>query len=549
MDTAAARFSRVVQSLDRRITGFTPASADQVAVRMERRPWLVAGLAALSALLVYLLTLAPGLTWHNDGADGGDLIAAVVTGGVPHPSGYPTYLLLGEVAARLPIGDLAYRFNLLSAVAAAAATGLTLQAARVALGKSFVGNEGMRLGAAAMAALTTAFSSILWSQAVITEVYALNAFFVALSLYLALRARTAGSRSPIWVAAAGALGLGLGNHLALAALAPLMLLLYWSVCADESQAGGALGSRTVVIGAAVLALLAGLGVYVVLPVRAARHAPVNWGGADTWSGFLWLVTGRAYAPLVGALPVAYLPQRALAAAALLVRQMAWWGVPVAYLGLRAMWQHDRTLVAGTALSAGLTVAYAVGYNTGDSYVYLIPATMLLAIWLAWGVPETLAVLAAPVTRVLRGRRARWATFGVAVALVAVPLVANWRLVDASEDRAAHEYGSQALAIVPANALIVTEVSTDTFPLWYFRYAERRRPDVAVVNGNLLAFAWYRATVARWHPDVEVPDDGLTETLIALNLDRRPVYLTTERWRLPPNHRLQSQGPLYRVVSD
>ncbi len=49
----------------------------------------------LSLLTVYGMTLAPGLTWANSGADGGDLITAAATGGVPHPTGYPVYLLLG----------------------------------------------------------------------------------------------------------------------------------------------------------------------------------------------------------------------------------------------------------------------------------------------------------------------------------------------------------------------------------------------------------------------------------------------------------------------
>jgi hypothetical protein len=55
-------------------------------------------------------------------------------------------------------------------------------------------------------------------------------------------------------------------------------------------------------------------------------------------------------------------------------------------------RRDRPLAVGTALGVGLTVVYAVDYNTGDSYVYLVPVTLLLALWLAWGVPEAIAVL-------------------------------------------------------------------------------------------------------------------------------------------------------------
>ena len=82
--------------------------------------------AALAVpLLVYLLTLAPTITWAHDGADGGDLITAAYTLGVPHPPGYPVYCLLGHLFAHLPLRDVAWRLNLMSAVGAGlAALGL-----------------------------------------------------------------------------------------------------------------------------------------------------------------------------------------------------------------------------------------------------------------------------------------------------------------------------------------------------------------------------------------------------------------------------------------
>ncbi|MCB0097459.1 MAG: DUF2723 domain-containing protein, partial [Caldilineaceae bacterium] len=46
------------------------------------------------AFALYVATMAPGLTWANQGADGGELIAAARTNGVPHPPGYPLYILL-----------------------------------------------------------------------------------------------------------------------------------------------------------------------------------------------------------------------------------------------------------------------------------------------------------------------------------------------------------------------------------------------------------------------------------------------------------------------
>ena len=56
-------------------------------------------LVGLVALMVYLLTLAPDLTWEHNGSDGGDLIASSYAGGAAHPPGYPVYSLLGRAAA------------------------------------------------------------------------------------------------------------------------------------------------------------------------------------------------------------------------------------------------------------------------------------------------------------------------------------------------------------------------------------------------------------------------------------------------------------------
>jgi hypothetical protein len=74
----------------------------------------------LFSLSTYLATLAPSITWRHDGADGGDLITAAYTLGIPHPTGYPLYVLLARLFTFLPWGGIAYRVNLMSAFFAAA---------------------------------------------------------------------------------------------------------------------------------------------------------------------------------------------------------------------------------------------------------------------------------------------------------------------------------------------------------------------------------------------------------------------------------------------
>ena len=86
--------------------------------------WALFGVVAMVAFAVYAITLAPGITWENLGGDGGDLITAAFTWGIPHPSGYPTYLLgLRGFALVFPFGEEAFRANLFSAVLAGLSVG------------------------------------------------------------------------------------------------------------------------------------------------------------------------------------------------------------------------------------------------------------------------------------------------------------------------------------------------------------------------------------------------------------------------------------------
>ncbi|HEX8684115.1 MAG TPA: DUF2723 domain-containing protein, partial [Ardenticatenaceae bacterium] len=72
-------------------------------------------------MLLYLVTMAP--TIYN--LDSAELTTAAATGGIVRATGYPLYLILGRVWAELPIGDVGYRMNLLSAVSGALTVLLT----------------------------------------------------------------------------------------------------------------------------------------------------------------------------------------------------------------------------------------------------------------------------------------------------------------------------------------------------------------------------------------------------------------------------------------
>ena len=163
------------------------------------------------ALAAYLRTLAPGLTADLDSPLFQFIGRAL---GVAHNPGYPLYTLLTWPIAQLPVGELAWRINVFSAVMGAVATGLVFLAARRL--------EARRIVSVA-AALGFAAGATFWSQAVIAEVYTLHAALVAGLLVAALT--WSRSRHPAhFYAALGCLAAGLGHHTTILAFAPGLAL-------------------------------------------------------------------------------------------------------------------------------------------------------------------------------------------------------------------------------------------------------------------------------------------------------------------------------------
>jgi hypothetical protein len=79
--------------------------------------WLWDASLLAIALALYVTTLAPSVL----PGDSGEFQFAVPTLGIPHPTGYPLYLVLGKLLSLVPVGSIAYRLNLLSAIAASGA--------------------------------------------------------------------------------------------------------------------------------------------------------------------------------------------------------------------------------------------------------------------------------------------------------------------------------------------------------------------------------------------------------------------------------------------
>lgn len=155
-------------------------------------------LLTLSVFALYVQTLVPSVLDGDPGIF--QYISTVL--GIPHPPGFPLYLLLGYIWSFLPLGTLAYRMNLLSAFFGALTVGVLFFALR---------QQKLHLLAALGGALTLAFVPPFWQYSTLAAQYTLHTFITVLLLIFLDRWET--SRQTIWLwMAMLSFGLGLTNH-------------------------------------------------------------------------------------------------------------------------------------------------------------------------------------------------------------------------------------------------------------------------------------------------------------------------------------------------
>jgi len=207
----------------------------------ERPPYRAALATGAVVLAVYVLTLAPTVTFW----DAGEFIAAARTLGIPHPPGTPLFVLIAHAwGVLVPVGEWAYRTNLLSALLSAAAAGLFFLVVHQSMRGVVEGlpeDAGRRLlvGGAAAAAVLGAFTFTNWQNSNETEVYTVATFTTAAMSWACLlwRARRSTERAPRFLLLIVYLaGISIGNHLlALLAVPGVLLFLVATLRSDPAR--------------------------------------------------------------------------------------------------------------------------------------------------------------------------------------------------------------------------------------------------------------------------------------------------------------------------
>jgi hypothetical protein len=365
---------------------------------------LVPAGVGLLAFIVYLQTLLPSVGW-------GDIarfqyVARVW--GVPHRFGYPLYTFLSRLFGYLPVGDLAYRINLMSALFAALAA-VMVYIIVMRLADDWVG--------AASAALSFAFSVTLWRQAVVAEVYSLNAFLIGAVVFVLLAWHQTRKIGLLYLGV-GLYAVSFGNHLTVVTLLPAVI--YLILVTDYRIF---LDLKTVAILAGLVLLGALQYLYVI--IRASQQPLLNELGPFSWRGWVhWMTRNRFPGQFFG-YGLGAQADRMRIYLDLLQQQYFRWGYILGWIGAWERLKADLKSFLFLAL-VGLGV-YAFGMNYGGATfpIYLIPSYLIFAVFLGCG----LSALRRWLAGLLRSQRpwiAQPLMVGLAAAILVMPLYPLWQ---------------------------------------------------------------------------------------------------------------------------
>lgn len=454
--------------------------------------------AFTGALLVYFLGAAPTVLY----GDSAELQSVALLGGVAHPTGYPTFILLGRLFGHLGFSDPAFRITFMSGCFGAAAVALVV----------VVLNElGLSPRAAFAGAVIYGTTFTFWTSALRAEVYTLAMTLFLIALWRTLVALRSGRLREL-LGAGFCLGLTLTGHLSYAPpVAALGIALAWRVASGGQQV---VRSLALLLGAFLLGLTPYLYLvwadtqryafdYLRLVDQASNPLGLHDATFDTpWKRVAWLILGRNELPVK---PFVFDPRgtaiRLLAAAAtVFLFELGPLALPLALAGFRRQLVDARGAALLLAALVPLSTLFSALVGVGRILpVFLMPCVLCVALFTAKGLEPVLD----RVGRAARiGPRMAVVLGALAAILVTLPAhairlyaydhpVGHWKFRVEEEDahhmghlvptmRGFHEprrYGEQALAVIPHGALVVGEFGPLAI-LLYLHGVEARRLDLS-----------------------------------------------------------------------
>ncbi len=441
--------------------------------RSLKSPRFLAGaLVGLASLILYALTMAPDIGAH----DVAEWQATGATLGIAHAPGSPAYTIVSWLFTLAPFGTPAARVTFVSVV---------MGAAGVVAVYAFVLLLLDRLMPALVSALTLALGGMWWSHATVATPYNAIPAIMAVLLVLLLLWSRHGDVRYLWGGALLA-GVGLSYH-------PLLMFFLPVLIAGVFLLGPwkkLLRLRTALM--LVLLFVAGLSIYLYLPIRSATGPAIQYQKINNVSTLLSFVSAShargtrlqqsflpSFSDVGGRLDeVVYRSYNPFYLVIALAPLLALF-FPAVWRRLRPVWRWLIFLVAGMIVQMFLIFVFT------DVYAhYYLPLLFYFAVWAglsAYLVKIVLDIWAEADTDL---RQLALAVAGIFYfgffGLLAAGIPHTWDFANHGNDRDMRNYVNFVFSHARPGAVVMNAWETYT-GLLYAQKIEGQRPDITLLG--------------------------------------------------------------------
>ncbi len=407
------------------------------------------------------------------GGDSGDFLTAIITKGIPHPSGYPLYTLLGILTSALPIPkNIVWKINILSALFSSLSV-----VVMYLLVKEITKNKLVSL----LASLSVAFIYPFWIYAEVTEIFALHSFFILLLTYVFFRyIRT---KSTITLSLLFFLfGLSLtNNEVILLVIFPISLFL---LIIKNRQ----LISKRMLL-KLFLSFALGLIPYLYIPITAFHHPQINWENINSFAGFFNLIFRKDYGwKLTANFDPSYLTFSLKIYMSYILLYLNWIFLVLAVFGFGYLLYRKNYFAA--------FFLFIIFFFLGPFFIlfsrfplqnfsdlalmqrFYIGSLLVLIIFMSIGIFGLSELISAPMSR-------DYKNFLIGVFLL-IPLIFFFKQfikTDLSTNTLGNTFAQDLLSPLPKTSVVFFTTDTPVFNALYLQYGNHFRTDIQIPGEN------------------------------------------------------------------
>lgn len=442
--------------------------------------YLVSLLCGCIAFVVYTVTTARGIVF----TDNGELLGVMSTFGVPHPTGSPMFMLFGSIWNSLVsiVSSSVFSKNLFSAALISAGISVihlsVISLVEKTLAEQY--NAWYRNAITVSMVLLIAFSRSVWNIATFVEIYSLQffAFSCIFFAYIQWSLRPSFQSSVVL------------SYLSILAIATHSSMMFFAIAVNGiiiiHNYKTVKNFKPLFI-LAFLALLA-LSIFAVPFVRSFSEVPFNWGEISrSFYAFIYHITGKQFQVWMFESTETFTKNSGDFFKELFTSTLGI-GVVLSFAGLFLLWKRNKHTVLLVLVYSIIGLPFIFSYGIPDIQSYFV-------------IPIVIVSIFASISLLQWCVKYQWVAF-VVVILPCCSVAMFWGDVSQQNNTLVDDYTYMLTDQLPKNSIVLSS-QWDYFcsAFMYKQKIEGYRPDIVLIEKELMRRTWYPRMVQRWYPEV------------------------------------------------